>query len=140
MFFMFGLNKKGDMNLEALVFILVYVIFFVSLMFFVNAKLSSSYNYEEFYAKEIALIIDYSSQSNYTLDVTKGVELALNENKVSLERLRRDGFVIDNEKNVVRVNLNTQGYFEYPFFVDRNVAIISNLNSEGDSFILINVD
>ncbi|MBD3252684.1 hypothetical protein GF386_03065 [Candidatus Pacearchaeota archaeon] len=115
-------NKRGDTDvslLEVIIFFVLNIAFFAILFFFVYNTGTKVFVYEEIYAKQISLIIDNSKpEMAVLLDVEKAIEFA-NKNNKPLDSL----FVVDREKNVVKVNLGTSKGYSYGYFSDYDVDL-----------------
>lgn len=110
---------KGELNLLDwnFAYLIIFLLFFVSLFFFVNSNKDNAAYWEDYYAKEIALVIDRANPGeNYEIDVTKAINIA-SRNK-NADRI----FDFDNVKKEVIVNLG-EGYgTRYRFLNDVTVS------------------
>jgi hypothetical protein len=107
------MNKKAKTNLlmNNLTFLIILVVFFVGMMAFVYTKSNGAYVWEDYYAKEIAKIIDLAKPTeNVVIDVQKATQVA-SSNKVPFEGI----FSFNNEKGLVCVKLSkgSPGCFSY---------------------------
>jgi hypothetical protein len=121
-------NKRGmEILSEEIVFIVVNLLFIVLIALFVYSRMSSVAQYEEVYAKQIALFLDVAKP---------GMELKITMDK-NLEKAKKD-LDISDLKNVVEINgnvvkvrlLQDSAGYTYSFFskVDVEVFPIDNKN------------
>ncbi len=102
------MNKKGNILMENVVFIILVVLFFSILFIFVYKQTSNVSLVEEKAAKNIALIIDSANP---------GTEIILNVNDI-LDK-RADNFnerAIVIERNFVIVKLSAKSGHSYSYF------------------------
>lgn len=105
-------NKKGNILLENIIFIILNVLFIIILAAFLFTKTGSAAVLEEKYAKEIALIIDSAeSKMIITLEMEDAIKIAEKENFPVEE-------IITLNENVVTVKLREKGGYSYSFFND----------------------
>lgn len=115
-------NRKGNILLENIMFLILNLLFLLILVAFLFLKMNSAAVLEEKYAKEIALIIDSAeSGMTITLEMEDAIKLAEKEN-FSLENIVR---ITDN---IVTVKLREKGGYSYSFFND--VKINKPYNNE----------
>src|SRR3989338_7060761 len=100
-------NKRADKIMEStIIFIVLNLIFALLLLFFVYKTSTGAVVYEQFYAKQIALMIDNAKpNTQISLDFKKGIEVA-EENKIT----SKEGMVriMDNK---VFVKLSSSLFF-----------------------------
>lgn len=134
------LNKRGqsdDIVLTEIIFIVIVVMFFLSILVFVQKTATSATFYEEVYAKKIGLLIDGSQPGmQHKLDITKAWEVA-QKNKISQEDFLNKAFLIDQEKNEVFVKLSDKGGFKFNFFSENEIASNININEEKAFLIIV---
>jgi hypothetical protein len=112
------INKRADMLVENVVFILLVLAFFGVMFIFVWRAGSNVTIQEQVYAKEIALIIDKARPgTEIELDINNLYEIAKKQNFDKGQVVK-----ISSESNVVRVTLTYGGGYEYSFFSDADVA------------------
>jgi len=87
------MNKRGDeIVMEQAIFIILNLIFFLTLLYFVYNSSSGSFVNEQYYAKQIALMIDEAKPGTViSIDVTDGYNL-VKKNKFVFCLLRRKFF------------------------------------------------
>ena len=118
------INKRGDVgdNLLELnvVYLILFLFFLAPTLIFVNSQREGAALLEDFYAKEIARIIDISKpETEAHIDVTKGIEIA---KKRGLKE-GKEAFNFNNVNNEVVVKLRQQGGTALKFF--NNVDVIN---------------
>ena len=99
------------------IFILLNLMFFITLFIFVQHTTSSVYVYEQAYAKEIALAIDNSKQNTEIYLDAQILLDAAKENNIDLTKIVK----IDNEKHKVIVQASSNGGYSYYFFTDADI-------------------
>ena len=106
------INKRGDILIENIIFIVLNVIFVSILIFFLFKQGSGAVLLEQTYSKQIALIIDSAKPvMEIKLNMEKAQKIA-EENKLNFNE------VVDITGNVVNVKLGQKGGYEYSFFND----------------------
>ena len=110
-------NKKGDILMENLIFIILNVVFLGILILFLINQGNGVIFLERSSAKQISLLIDSASPNSILkLNFEKALEMA-EENGIS----KGEVIKIDNEKNTVTVSLKEESYYTYHFFNEVNV-------------------
>ena len=110
------MDKKGvELIMEAIIFMIFNLAFFVILFIFVSRVGSGIAQYEELYAKQLALILD-------RIDSSAGNEIYLNVNDGALLSEKK-GFTpkINIEGNNVNIQLIQGRGYEYSFFNNLNI-------------------
>lgn len=109
------LNKKGDILIGNVVFIILVLVFLAILISFIISKTGNAADIEEEYAKQIALMID-SAKSGMTLrvEMPEAFERAKEENY--------DGRILFFNDNIVTVKLREKGGYSYSFFNDVEIS------------------
>ena len=122
-------NKKGDLLIGNIVFLLLNLIFLVILILFLLKQGSGAIVLEQSYAKQIAMLIDSAKPDMLIrLDMQKGKKLA---EKNGLDFAD----VVKVQGNVVRVKLSEEGGYTYSFF--NNVEVNSyQLDDENYFFVV----
>jgi len=114
------MNRKGDgadIIRNNLAYMLFFLAVFVAMLFFVSSRMDNVAFWEDFYAKEIARVIDFSKQGDEVkIDVTMAVQLA-RKNKVEFDKI----FIFDNEEGSVAVSLSRGTGKSFRYF--NNVSI-----------------
>lgn len=124
-------DKKGQILTENLIFIILNLIFLSIIILFIYSKMSGPALLEEQYAKQIALLIDYSKLPTLIkLDMEEAFNKA-KDNGVPAEGV----ITIDN--NVVHVNIAGKKGYEYSFFRDPNTVSVTNSIEENKLVLLI---
>ena len=104
------INKRGDILIENIIFIVLNVIFVSILIFFLFKQGSGAVLLEQTYSKQIALIIDSAKPvMEIKLNMEKAQKIA-EENKLNFNE------VVDITGNVVNVKLSQKGGYKYSFF------------------------
>lgn len=125
------MNKRGSETyiLETVIFIVLNIFFISSLLFFVGKTTSDAGEYEQIYAKQIALLIDNSKpQMTFVVDVSKGIEFSKRAKKDINQIIR-----LNKEKGEVTVSLEGEKGYSFQYFsdydftvrIDKNHAIIN---------------
>jgi len=130
------LNKKANLLLENIIFIVLNLVFLTILILFIYSKSGGVALMEEKYAKQIALIID-SAKPTMTIvinmsDALKEAEKEgyLGEGASKEERKK----VVSINENIVTVKLREGNGYSYSFFNDVETE---NNYFAGDSYVLI---
>ncbi len=122
-------NKRGEILVENVIFIVLNLIFLTILILFLFSKMGSAAVLEEKYAKQIALIIDSSKPK---------MEIHLNMED-AIKKADKNKFgepIVKITDNIVTVKLREEGKgYSYSFFnnVDANVY---QLNEEDYAIII----
>ena len=124
-----GFGKRGasDLLYPVVIFIVVNLLFFSMLLIFVYRQQSGALIYEQAYAKQIAMMIDYAKpEMGVPINFSKGIEIAKKNGKTS-------GLVeIDDKNREVIVKLDERGGYAFKYFSDYDVKI-----EFADNFLLI---
>lgn len=99
------------------IFILLNLMFFITLFVFVLHTTSSVYVYEQAYAKEIALAIDNSKQNTEIYLDAKTLSDIAKANNIDLAKVVE----IDNKEHKVIVKASDKGGYSYYFFTDADI-------------------
>ena len=106
------LEKRGEILVGNVVFIILNLVFLSILILFVYSKSDDGARIEEKYAKQIALIID---------SARPGMEILLNMEN-AFERAGENNFdknkIVSISGNAVTVKLREKGGYSYEFFND----------------------
>lgn len=116
------MNKRAETGglTGVVVFSILAVIVIIIVASFIGSKGNSAEFYEEFYAREIASLIDIAEKgSEIYIDVTPATVVA-QKNGINL----RDEsiFRFDNEENLIIVKLRNNGYTEFHYFSDKIIS------------------
>jgi len=112
-------NKKANLPLETIMFLVLNLVFFVVMLLFAYSSGDREFVYEQTLAKEIALIIDNAKPGIIvSLDITKYAEIA-EKNKQPVENIIK----LNKEENRVEVNLKQKGGYSYQYFSDYEISI-----------------
>lgn len=115
-------NKKGDILMENLIFIILNIVFLGILILFLINQGNGVIFLERSSAKQISLLIDASPPNSVLkLNFEKPMEIA-KDNGIAME----DIIKIDNEKNVVTISLKEKSSYSYHFFNDVEVDSYPN--------------
>ncbi len=116
------MNKKatiGDVVMDNLIYLILLVVFIAGMMTFVYSKSNGAAIWEDYYAKEIAKVVDLASPGDVVmLDVQKATEIA-KANKVDNFE---DIFQFDNIKGQLCVKLSTGNLGCFSYF--NNICVV----------------
>lgn len=122
------MNKRGEVDeaglLETLVFVILNVIFFVTMLLFVYNVGTRAFVYEESYAKEIALIIDNAKPESAILLNIESAVIFAEEDKMSSEEIIKLG----KKDKTIEVRLRKGRGYSYKYFSNYNVDLKVNGN------------
>jgi hypothetical protein len=121
-------TKKGAVDEAGMVvvFIILNLVWFASVLVFVHSSLVGAIYYEELYAKDIALLIDNSVPNTILeLDIKKLFEVG---EKADLNDKNLKKMVSIEENTVVVDANNGASKYVYPFFSNYNVKV--DINTE----------
>ncbi len=112
-------NKRGSTVLvEAVIDVIINVVFIAILVFFLLSKSGSASVLEEKYAKEIALVLDSSKPgmiiSLNMADAIKTAQANLGKNNVT--------GIVNINGNLVTVELSDNSEYSYSFFNDVSIS------------------
>jgi len=112
------MNKRGNLLESNLVFLIVATLFIVGMFLFVSNYKNGAALQEDFYAKEIAYLINAAEPgTEVKLDVTDAMRLAEKNDVADLTQIIQ----IDNENQEVIVSLTPGAGKAFPYF--NNVVI-----------------
>jgi len=110
-------NKKGQILIENVIFIILNLVFLSILILFLTKQASGESVLEESYSKKIALLADYSKpEMIIKFDMKKGMKIS-DDNGFDFSKTVR----IDNDKNLIYVKLRENGGYSYTFFNEVNL-------------------
>ncbi len=114
----FNMNKRGDTTIlmDTIMHLVIFILFFAIMFWFVLSYSNGSVFVEDFYAKEIALMINNAVPGQkLAVDVTKLASVAVKNGKPV-----RDMISVDNVYNriIVSTRLNTGTSFAFINDVD----------------------
>jgi len=117
------LNKKGDAGESPLwtnvIYLFLVLIFIIPLVGFINAQKDAAATWEDFYAKEIARMINSAEPGTEVfLDVTRAVGIASGRGQLDSGKI----IDFDNVNNEVRVSLRLDGGTSYGFLNDVDIV------------------
>ena len=131
------MDKHGNLfGLNEVLFIIINLMFFGLFLFWVVNSSSGTFVLEQFYAKQIALLVDSSEPNTVVgLDITDYYEI-VEEEKFNLE----NRFVVGDGKVTVRLT-DAQSY-SYPCFSDLKSSDVSYSFREvnGDERVFLNIN
>ena len=105
------MNKRGNILIENLIFIILNLLFLSILILFVLRQGNGEIVLEEAYAKQIALLIDAAKPGMvFRVNLDKGVKVA--EKNGVLNKM------IEIHDNIVTIKLSERGGYSYSFFND----------------------
>ena len=109
-------DKRGEDIFPNVIFIVVNILFFSMLILFVFKASSGAFIYEQAYAKQVAMLIDYSTpKTDIKIDFSKAINVA-KENKKTENLVK----INDVNKEVI-VSLSNQGGYAMKYFSDYDV-------------------
>lgn len=127
-------GEAGGQIYETVTYLILLVIFFVGMLYFVLQQQSGAGIWEQYYAKELVKIIDFSKPGDaLILDVQRGSEIAKKNGVLSFSTM----FVFDNAAHEVCVKLNTGGkrtchnYFNDADVAEVQLQLAGGKNAEG---------
>ena len=119
------MNKKGDLLIENIVFIVLNVMFLAILVLFLLKQGQGAVLMEDAYSKQIALLIDSARPGTIMkLNMEKGYEIS-QENGVSFDE------VVSFRNNYVYVKLTDKGGDRYHYFSDVEVNAYPDSSNPG---------
>ena len=104
--------------MDNIIYLILLIIFFFGMMTFVYSKMNGAAVWEDYYAKEIAKVIDRAEPGAYVLDVHKATEVAKNNNLADFNEI----FSFDNLNNEICVKLSRGRASCYNYFGDVSVV------------------
>lgn len=135
-------DKKAsvDVTLPVVIFLLLNIMFAVTVLAFVNKTLSGAAIYEEVYAKKVALLIDEAiPNTTIYLNVSKAVEIA-KKNGFNQLQLQNEIFTFDRKSNGVIVKLSNRWGYEYSYFTDYSLSEPRvNIDDKGNNILSFEV-
>lgn len=122
------MNKRGELLVENVVFIILNVVFLSIIILFLIKQASSGAVLEETYSKRIALIADYAKpEMIIKVDMEKGLNVAKDNGIEFSNSVKVDG-------NVVFVKLTDEGGYSYSFFNDVLLCVYPDRDSENNEY------
>ena len=119
-------NKRGDILVENVIFIVLNIIFVSILILFLFRQGSGAGLLEQTYSKQIALMIDSAKpvmEIKLNMEKTKNIA---EENKFDFKD------VVSITGNVVNIKLSQKGGYEYSFFNDVEVKAFPETDSKNE--------
>lgn len=127
-----AINKRGDILVGDLIFIILNLIFISILIIFVVSKTNDASKMEEQYAKQIALIMDSAKPGMIIhLNMEDAIEKATNENQNPAQIVKVEG-------NMVTIKLDEKGGYSYSFF--NNVSVNAYLDTANNKEYVFTVN
>ncbi len=124
-------RAEEDIVLSSMVFIILTVVFFSAMFFFIHDKSSQKSTYEQAYAKQIALLIDFAKPvMNISINISKLIAIAEKNNYK-----KEDIVKINPDKNEVVVMLSGRGGYAKKYFSEYDVRTYIK-----DEFLIITVN
>jgi len=119
-------NKKGDILIENVLFIVLNVIFISILILFLFKQSSGAALLEQTYSKQIALMIDSAKPAmEIKLNMEKAQKIA-EKNKIDFKE------AVSITGNVVNVKLSQKTGYEYSFFNNVETKAFPETNSKNE--------
>lgn len=117
-------NKKANILVENIIFIVLNMLFLTILVVFLVSKIGGAAVLEEKYAKQIALIIDSAKP---------GMVIHLNMED-AIETAKKEGWdtanIVTKNKNIITVKLREKGGYSYSFFNDVEVHVNQDVENK----------
>ena len=109
-------HKAGKILFPTVIFIVLNIMIFGTLLIFVSRTFGGAVVYEQAYAKQIALIINEAKPvMEIKLNMEDGMKLA-EKNNIDFDE------IVKIENNAVIVKLSRTGGYSYSFFNDINIT------------------
>jgi len=122
-------NKKANILVENIIFLVLNVLFLTILILFLFSKTGSAAVLEEKYAKQIALLID-SAKPGMTIHLN--MEDAIEEaDKVGWDTEN----IVTRNDNLITVKLRREGGYSYSFF--NNVEVNVNPDTKNKEYFFV---
>jgi uncharacterized protein (UPF0333 family) len=119
-------NKKGEMLVENVIFIILNLVFISILVLFLFNQTSNGAFLEETYSKKIALMVDASQpEMIIKLDMEKAKKVS-EKNGIDFED------VVRKEGNKISVQLTENSIHSYYFFNDVNLEVFPETDDENE--------
>lgn len=123
-------NKKANILVENIIFIVLNVLFLTILIIFLFSKTGSAAVLEEKYAKQIALLIDSAKP---------GMTIHLNMED-AVEEADKAGWdaenIVTRNDNLITVKLRGEGGYSYSFFNDVEVNVNPDIKNKKYFFVI----
>lgn len=114
------MDKRGGMNIamDSIIYLVICALVFIGMLWFVNSYSNAAGFWEDFYAKEIAGIINNAERGmEYKIDITNVAVIALKNGKPV-----KDIISIDNVNNQVIVSTRASTGTGFSFFNDVDIV------------------
>lgn len=136
----FDKRASVDVTLPVVIFLLLNIVFAVTIMAFVNKTLSGAAIYEEVYAKKVGLLIDEAiPKTTIYLDVSKAAQVA-KKNGFNDLQLQKEMISFDRNAHRVIVKLGNINGYEYAYFSNRVLSDpIVNIDKNGNAVLSFEV-
>ncbi len=119
-------NKRGELLIENIVFIILNVVFLAILVLFLLRQGEGAVLLESSYAKESALLIDAAKPGMiFFVNMEKGLDVS-KDNEIDFSE------VVEVGDNYVNVKLSGKGGYKYAFFNDVNVSAYPDRDEENN--------
>jgi hypothetical protein len=119
-------EKKGQVLIENIVFIVLNLAFLSIMILFLLKQSSGVAIVEETYSKQIALLID-SAKPGMIMEIN--MEDAM---KASKDKKRDFAKIINFNRSEVNLDIGNKGGYSYHYFNDVSVAAYPNQNEKGE--------
>lgn len=129
-------NKRGNILIENILFLILNLVFFSILILFVFSKTGNTADIEEQYAKQIALMID---------NAKPGMIFKINMQNAKEKAEKNEYYekIIQINKNIVTIKLKEKGGYSYSFFNDVEVTepyeIINKNTNQGTGYYYFSI-
>lgn len=114
------MNKRGDTNsmMNTIIYLVIFILFFIGMFWFISSYSNRSGFFEDFYAKEIAEVINSAEQGmSFKVDITP-LAIVSSKNGKPL----KDIITIDNVNNRVIASSKLNTGVSFGFFNDVDVV------------------
>ncbi|MBI2004528.1 hypothetical protein HYS72_03640 [Candidatus Pacearchaeota archaeon] len=119
-------NKRGEILVENVIFIVLNIIFISILIFFLFKQSSGAALLEQTYSKQIALMVDSAKPAmEIKLNMEKARKIA-EKNKIDFNE------AVSITGNVVNVKLSQKTGYEYSFFNNVKVEAFPETNEQNE--------
>jgi len=111
-------GEGGDILYDVIIYLILLVIFFVGMLYYVLQQQGGAAIWEEYYAKEIVKMIDFSrAEDEFFFDVQRASEIAKKNGVLNFNKM----FSFDNAAHEVCVKLNVGRKTCYSYFNDVDI-------------------
>ena len=114
-----GEGDQGNTLWESIIYLLIFILFFSFMFYYSTAYQDGAAFWEDFYAKELALLIDRAEPGmEFAIDVSELSRVAIKKGKNP-----RDIVLIDNVNDKITVSVRQGAGASFHFFNDVDIVI-----------------